>query len=715
MSVTSTSAKIKFTIGSFDYDTTLVLPATTEENKLTLEFEELVTSQLTGWGDIPRDVYVLLDVKFEGEDWYKNPQYDSPSTTLVPTDPDITIVPDANPATVETVTINNLVPMVTDISGDISIGTYIVNAKFVYWANDTAFGSSVTAFTADLSWESKEPTLSEWYDTQTPKLQITDGQSYVIDGVTADRDTEFVLSPPQNRAEVVNTFDNIQKVSYTSFWTGGNEMTYTILLTYTFTTYIIENVQQDYSAFTVYNIDNCKIFNCLKDQYDIWQAATCGTKNEVVAKDMLYKATSIALQITQGLGCNSDELSALIEDFNTLVDCDCGCLDETPTQLGSTSTVTATNRQTVTADTATTTIDLSAGSNVTINVSATTELDITNIEQFTNYRLIFVASAGGEVISFPSADFEDDNGVVGDITLDVRGVLILDFYAYLSTKLTLVSRSDADDYDRDLQQVSATTAATSVDLNEGNIVNVALAVGGGTTEMSVTNIKENDEYMFIFSRGFSTQEATFSSDFNGPNATVPSVTPLLDDKVVLSFIATSSSELTLTSRSDEVTSAVETVVGTATEIDIDSADAQNPIVSLAVEVTASLALADSALQSGDNVSVLTNDAGYIVGSFQDVGAQTSPYTINFASGSIAYLSFANAAITIDASSIIEGSEYKIIIRNSGAGSQDVTLTTDPFWSFAAISVGSTQVLGITFVCVDIGGTNYLVPTGQQIN
>jgi hypothetical protein len=156
-------------------------------------------------------------------------------------------------------------------------------------------------------------------------------------------------------------------------------------------------------------------------------------------------------------------------------------------------------------------------------------------------------------------------------------------------------------------------------------------------------------------------------------------------------------------------------VGTATEIDIDSADAQNPIVSLAVEVTASLALADSALQSGDNVSVLTNDAGYIVGSFQDVGAQTSPYTINFASGSIAYLSFANAAITIDASSIIEGSEYKIIIRNSGAGSQDVTLTTDPFWSFAAISVGSTQVLGITFVCVDIGGTNYLVPTGQQIN
>ena len=441
MSVTSASAKLKFTIGSFDYDTTLVIPATTEENKLTLEFEELVTDQLTGWGEIPRDVYVLLEVLFEGTEVYKNTQYDSPSTTLVPTDPDITIVPDANPATVETVAINNLVSMVTDISGDISIGTYTVNAKFVYWANDTAFGSSVTAFTADLSWESKEPTVSEWYDTQTPKLQITDGQSYVIDGVTADRDTEFVLSPPQNRAEVVNTFDNIQKVAYTSFWTGGNEMTYTILLTYTFPTYIIENAQQDYSAFTVYNIDNCKIFNCLKDQYDIWQAATCGTKNEVVAKDVLYEATSIALQITQGLGCNSDELSALIEDFNTLVDCDCGCLDETPTQLGSTSTVTATNRQTVTADTATTTIDLSAGSTMDITVSINTTLDIINIQQYNNYRFIFIADGGGDTVTFPGADFENNSGSLFDRTPLVGGTLIMDFYAVTATKLTLVSDS----------------------------------------------------------------------------------------------------------------------------------------------------------------------------------------------------------------------------------------------------------------------------------
>ena len=56
---------------------------------------------------------------------------------------------------------------------------------------------------------------------------------------------------------------------------------------------------------------------------------------------------------------------------------------------------------------------------------------------------------------------------------------------------------------------------------------------------------------------------------------------------------------------------VDSVVGTTNEIDVDSTDAANPVVSLASAVTTSLGLADSALQSGDNVSELTNDAGYL--------------------------------------------------------------------------------------------------------
>ena len=443
MSVTSASAKIKLFIGSFDYDSTLSLPATTQENKLTLEFEELISNQLTGWGDIPINVYVLLEVLFEGTEVYKNTQYDSPSTTLVPTDPDITIVPDANPATAEAATVNNFVSMVTDTAGNISSGTYTVNAKFVYWANDTAFGSSVTAFTADFSFTEKKPTITNWYDTQTPKLNVTDNQSYILGGITADRDTEFVLSPPQNGAEITNTYDNIQTVNYSAPWVGGNEVTYTVLLTYTFTDYIVVNAQQSYKSFTVYFVDNCTIYKCLNTQYDIWVSSTCNTRVAQNAWETLMQATTLAVQIINGLGCNDDQLSALINEFNTILDCDCDCLDDTPRQLGSASTVTPTNRQTVTADTATTTIDLSAGSTMDITVSINTTLDIINIQQYNNYRFIFIADGGGDTVTFPGADFEKNSGSLIDRTPSTGGTLVMDFYAVTATKLTLVSDSAA--------------------------------------------------------------------------------------------------------------------------------------------------------------------------------------------------------------------------------------------------------------------------------
>ena len=56
---------------------------------------------------------------------------------------------------------------------------------------------------------------------------------------------------------------------------------------------------------------------------------------------------------------------------------------------------------------------------------------------------------------------------------------------------------------------------------------------------------------------------------------------------------------------------VDSVVGTANEIDVDSTDPANPIVSLPAAVTNALAEALTALQPGDNVSELTNNAGYI--------------------------------------------------------------------------------------------------------
>jgi hypothetical protein len=63
---------------------------------------------------------------------------------------------------------------------------------------------------------------------------------------------------------------------------------------------------------------------------------------------------------------------------------------------------------------------------------------------------------------------------------------------------------------------------------------------------------------------------------------------------------------------------VDSVVA-GTGIDVDATDPTNPEVALDAASIASLALADTSVQPGDNVSVLTNDAGYT----NNVGTVTS--------------------------------------------------------------------------------------------
>lgn len=60
--------------------------------------------------------------------------------------------------------------------------------------------------------------------------------------------------------------------------------------------------------------------------------------------------------------------------------------------------------------------------------------------------------------------------------------------------------------------------------------------------------------------------------------------------------------------------AVRTIKGTAAQVDVTNGDGASgdPTVSLAVEVLNSLSLADSSIQPGDNITELTNNAGYIV-------------------------------------------------------------------------------------------------------
>ena len=602
MAVSTDSAKIKFWVGDFNQDTTLTLPAQTLSNKLALEFDELVSSQLTNWGDVPLDIYVLYKVTFNSVVIYENDDFESPSTVAPPSNPDITIVPDANPATTETITVNNYPSIETNTAGTPSSGNYSVQAKFVYWAADTAYGNETTTFTADFTWEEKEPVLTQWYDTTSPRLDITDNQSYIIGGVTADRDIEFNLKPPLDNAEIISIFDNVQKATYTAPWVGGNEVVYTVLLTYDFTDHEIINAQQKYDSFTIYFIDNCVIYNCLKDQYDVWKAATCGSKSAVIAKDTLFEATAIALQITQGLGCNSDELSQLIDDFNELLDCDCGCVDETPRQLGSTSLVPEVERQSIIVDSATTQIDLSEGSTIEIDVQQSTFLSLVNIEQYTDYRIVLTPSSGGEVISFSPAGFEDDNGIIGNTTLESGGSLIMDFYTYSPTILTLVSRSDADDgvvdsvvgtaqeidvdsadlkapvlslatevtdslelADSSLQPVedlsegympyesrsfTVVGATSSIDLSNGNIVNITADLN---TEFQISNAVVNKRYIFVIETSSVGITVTFDNasflDNNGSVADA-NLSNISGVRTVLEFIGTSTSTLVLMNRND---------------------------------------------------------------------------------------------------------------------------------------------------------------------
>src|SRR5690606_23179874 len=71
--------------------------------------------------------------------------------------------------------------------------------------------------------------------------------------------------------------------------------------------------------------------------------------------------------------------------------------------------------------------------------------------------------------------------------------------------------------------------------------------------------------------------------------------------------------LSITDTTLNATGGVSTV-NSGTGISINNTAPENPIINLSSSSIASLALADSAMQPGDNVSDLTNDAGYLIAS-----------------------------------------------------------------------------------------------------
>lgn len=450
MAVSSSSAKPIFYLGSFNKSTSLTIPHIAAQNTVSLRFSSEVADQLSGYDPYDDDnIYVLLKITFNGTSVYENSQYGWVTGFSAPTDPDLTI---AVGSTDETVTINNYIPLVTDSSGNLSEGNYVVTAEFVYQNSDDDFETTTaTVFsTAPFQFTTKEPALSYYYTLgNNATLSVTDSQSYVLSGTTATRDVEFVLYPPENRTSITSTVDNIQTASYSSFYSGGNEIRYTILIEYEFTNYIASSVEQKYLSFTVYNVDQCSLFECLENQYQIWRSASCDTQNAANAKAALEEATVLSQLIFNGLGCNSSELSSLIDRFKAVLDCDCDdCLSATPTLIGGSSVTPSSDIQTVEVTESTTTINLALGSTVYVNMNISgggiSELTATGIVENGNYRLIiYDESADPQTATFDSDVFEDNNGSVLAVTPSSTYYTILDFFAVSSSKLVLVSRNDS--------------------------------------------------------------------------------------------------------------------------------------------------------------------------------------------------------------------------------------------------------------------------------
>jgi hypothetical protein len=690
-------------------------------------------------------VYCLLKVSLGDTVVYTNPDFENPSESVAPSNPDITVErTDVSPLT-EVTPVNNFVPLVVAASGNLSGGTYTIELKYVYEVQVVvspptfAYTSSTATYTSSFAFDSVTPSLfQEWSTGVDPFLLMGDNADYDTEASAPTFETEIIYYPPQNKATVTNTYTDVASVELSSFWTGGNEMQVTTLFEYDLSDKVINYLVQAYDAFEVAKIDNCEVFKCLDELYEAYTANECNptAKISVVTERNLIKGTSLAQLLLTGQNCNGQDLSEVVTEFNKLTDCDCNCLDTTVQQINAPGVTAASDVVTINATTANTEIDLSQGTTFIITLAAnggTTEIDAINVTQFAEYRFIFKRGFSSQEATFGSV-FNSPDGEVDSVTPLLDDEVVVDFFAEDASNLLLVSRSDFSldgiTPDSDVVTIVSTTANTEIDLSQGTTFIITLAAVGETTEIDVTNVTEFEEYKFIFKRGFGNQEATFNLVFNSPEGLVDAVKPLNSDRVVLDFFAENTSSLLLVSRSDfdsdpvesivgtsqeidvddsdpanpvisladEATtslsladSSLQSIVGTSQEIDVDDYDPNNPIVSLADEVNTSLGLADSALQSGDNVSELVNDANYEAGVVQFVPASTATTVIDLSQGNIINITVSSNT-EFQVSNAEDDKRYIFVMRSSSQ-SYTCTFNSSDFYGSAG-GVASATVSGI---------------------
>lgn len=449
MAVSASTLKPVFNIGEFSVTTSLTIPSDDLSDALSFSLPSPIYPQLPNleYSTTPvvPSVWTLARLTYNGTEVFKNAQFDSPPAAA-PTAPQSIISVSGVDGVDELYQDANPIPLVKDSNGNVASGTYVLTLIYIYQDDNLVWYADTIVYPAiSYAFTEQKPSLDQWYDTGLPKLSLLDNAVYQLNGTTPTRNVEFILYPPQNRAEVTTTTTNIQEVSYDSFWTGGNEFQYTVLLTYSLSDKNIVNLQRAYKAFTVYNVSRCDIFNCLNDLYTRFTDSNCGTKQKAILQQDIIEATNLSVQILTGSGCGEDTFSATLDAFNALCGSTCECSSTEPTQLNAANVVPLTSIQTVASTTATTEVDLSAGSTVFVQMSAaggTTEISATNITQYAEYRFIFTRESGTQDATFDAAIFFDGDGAVATVTPLTTNKVILTFFATTSTTLTMQSRND---------------------------------------------------------------------------------------------------------------------------------------------------------------------------------------------------------------------------------------------------------------------------------
>lgn len=317
--MTTAAFTLNYNVGPFGQETTLPIP--TQSNKISLVKNQLINELFPDYSEGP--IYILFRVRFNGIEVYKNAQYDflvNGGAAVTPSNPDAQV--NVTSPTLESLVQFNYPSIQEGVNGGILSGTYQVDVKLVYVSDFLQVG--VISYSNQFQFTERSPKLSYWYDLKNPKLVVKDSQTYFGAGLQ----TEFLLQPPLNQTPIVNTFTDVQEVQYTDFYTQANEVVYTVLITYPFSTFNIVNVQQAYLTALVYDVDPCIIFNCINELYNDWKKGACSSIVAANKYNNLLRANLLGSQILNGLGCNSEELSDLIVEFNKIAGCDCGCAND---------------------------------------------------------------------------------------------------------------------------------------------------------------------------------------------------------------------------------------------------------------------------------------------------------------------------------------------------------------------------------------------------